>query len=96
MVNLTKRKDMRLKDYDYSSSGAYFVTICIKDRKRILSDISKPVGGGAFDAPLIPQIRLTEIGKIVEKNLLSSKNISGVKTDRYVIIPEPYTRNHFS
>ena len=37
---LPKRKDLRLKQYDYSSAGAYFVTICIKDRKRILSHIT--------------------------------------------------------
>lgn len=30
---LPKRKELRLKQYDYSSAGAYFVTICIKDRK---------------------------------------------------------------
>ena len=33
--NLPKRKDLRLKHYDYSSAGAYFVTICTKDRKNI-------------------------------------------------------------
>ena len=87
--DLPKRKDLRLKQYDYSSKGAYFVTMCIKDRKRILSDIIKPlVGGGAHDDPLIPQIRLTQIGEIVEKYLLSSENISGVKIDRYVIMPD--------
>ena len=82
---LLKRKDLRLKYYDYSSAGAYFVTICIKDRKRILADIIKPVGVGALDDP---QIRLKPIGKIVEKNLLSSENISGVTIDRYVIMPD--------
>ena len=45
--NLPKRKDLRLKQYDYSSAGAYFVTICIKDGKIILSNIIKPVGVGA-------------------------------------------------
>ena len=40
---------------------------------------------GAFDDP---RIRLTEIGKIVERNLLSSENISGVKIDHYVIMPD--------
>ena len=30
---LPKRKDIRLKNYDYSSPGAYFVTICTKNRK---------------------------------------------------------------
>ena len=84
-----QRKRLRLKDFDYSSAGAYFVTICIKGRKRILSDIVKPsVGVGAFDDPLTPQIRLTEIGKVTEKYLLSSENIPGVKIDRFVIMPD--------
>ena len=30
---LPKRKDIRLKNYDYSSPGAYFVTICTKNKK---------------------------------------------------------------
>ncbi len=91
---LAQRKDLRLKQYDYSSKGAYFVTICIKDRKRILSNIIKPaVGVGAHDDPLIPQpliprVQLTRIGGIVQKYLLSSENISGVKIDRYVIMPD--------
>ena len=86
---LPQRKDLRLKNYDYSSKGAYFVTICIQDRKRILSDIIKPaVVVGAHDDPRTPQIRLTEIGKITEKHLLSSENIPGVKIDRYVIMPD--------
>ena len=33
---LPKRKRTRLEDYDYSSSGVYFVTICTKDKRRIL------------------------------------------------------------
>ena len=94
---LPKRKSTRLKSFDYSSAGAYFVTICTKDRKRILSNIIKPsVGVGAFDDPMngahddppTPQIRLTEIGKVTEKYLLSSENIPGVKIDRYVIMPD--------
>ncbi len=111
---LPKRKDLRLKQYDYSSKGAYFVTMCTKDRAKILSDITKPVGVGALDDPKTndldnlsftdketvcvavvgvhddTQIRLTSIGQIVERNLLSSENISGVKIDRYVIMPNLY------
>ena len=94
---LPERKKMRLKQYDYSSAGAYFVTICIQDRKSILSNIIPPVGDGAYDVPQypvgdgaydVPQVRLTPIGKIIEKHLLSSENISGVKIDRYVIMPD--------
>ena len=91
---LPKRKELRLKQYDYSSKGAYFITICTKDRKRILSDIIKPsVGVGAHDDPLnssqnVLQIQFTEIGKTVEKYLLSSEKITGVKINRYVIMPD--------
>ena len=80
-----KRKELRLKQYDYSSRGAYFVTVCVKDRRKILSSITRPVGVGAFDDP---KICLTDIGRVVEKNLLSSEKISGVKIDRYVIMPD--------
>ena len=36
---LPKRKSTRLKSFDYSSAGAYFVTICVRDRMKILSEI---------------------------------------------------------
>ena len=84
---LPTRKKLRLKHYDYSSKGAYFVTICTKDRTPILSNVIKPVGVGALDDPF-PKIQLTAIGKIVEKHLLSSENIAGVAIDRYTIMPD--------
>ncbi len=58
---LPKRKDTRLTGYDYSTPGAYFVTLCTKDREEILGRI---VGGVACDAPR-PQ--LSAYGKIAEK-----------------------------
>ena len=36
---LPQRKSTRLKNFDYSSAGAYFVTICVRDRMQILSEI---------------------------------------------------------
>ena len=85
-----KRKELRLKQYDYSSKGAYFITICTQNREKTLSRITMPVGVGALDDPpsvFDIQVELTAIGKIVEKNLLSSENISGVTIDEYVIMP---------
>ena len=35
---MVKRKHIRLKDFDYSSSGAYFVTICTNFKKPIIGD----------------------------------------------------------
>ena len=34
--NLPKRKHPRLKEYDYSEPGAYFITICTKSKEKSL------------------------------------------------------------
>ena len=39
MNEFPKRKPTRLKEFDYSTEGAYFITICTEKRKCILSDI---------------------------------------------------------
>ena len=70
------RKPNRLKNYDYSSQGAYFITICTLDRKCILSRI---VGG---DALIAPQTNLTHCGEIARKYIESMPGI-----DKYVIMP---------
>ena len=36
---LPQRKQIRLKEYDYSEEGYYFITICTKNRKEILGTI---------------------------------------------------------
>ena len=70
------RQRNRLTEYDYSQPGAYFVTICTKDRKCILSRI---VGGDAYIAP---QMVLSAQGKVVEQYI---KTIPGI--DSYTIMP---------
>ena len=37
-TGLPKRKKNRLENYDYSFSGAYFITVCTKDRKALFWD----------------------------------------------------------
>ena len=39
MKELPKRKRLRLENYDYSSNGLYFITICTKNKEPILSKI---------------------------------------------------------
>ena len=38
-MDLPNRKQNRLSDFNYNTPGAYFITICVKERKPILSDI---------------------------------------------------------
>ena len=45
---------------------------------------SNIVGGGALDAP---QNILSEMGKIIEKYILSTNNIASVSVDKFVIMP---------
>ncbi len=40
-----KRKQIRLENYDYSSVGIYFITICTAQRKYLLSKILKKKTG---------------------------------------------------
>ena len=49
-MSLSDRKKNRLDNFDYSSGGAYFITLCVKNRKKILSNI---VGAGVPDCPKI-------------------------------------------
>ena len=67
------RKQNRLPDYDYSQNGAYFVTVCTRERKRILSDI---VGD---DARIVPK----PYGRVVEKYIRNAPEI-----EKYVMMPD--------
>ena len=57
-LNLPKRKQIRLPDYDYSSPGAYFVTICTADRRCILSDITVGAGVQPMAGPERPTLAI--------------------------------------
>ncbi len=81
-MDFPKRKPPRLKGYDYSSPGAYFVTVCTKNKCKILSNIL--VGQGL--APAVNN--LTSYGYIVKSEIESIEhNYKHVKIDKYVIMP---------
>ena len=81
-MNLPKRKRIRLKDYDYSQDGYYFITICTKDKVKILCNI---VGTGVLDGP---QIKYTKYGKIADNQIaIMSDFYNDIKVDKYVIMP---------
>lgn len=79
---LPKRKHPRLKDYDYSRNGYYFVTISTEKNKPILSKVGRGL------APAENKIFLTQIGKIAEWQLFElEKRFSYVRIDKHVIMP---------
>ncbi len=58
---MISRKNLRLPEYDYSSGGAYFVTVCTKNKECILGHV---VGG---DAQIAPHTALSPLGQICEQ-----------------------------
>ena len=43
MNNIPKRKPIRIQDYDYSTPGAYFITVCVQDRTPILWNVGAAI-----------------------------------------------------
>ncbi len=81
-MELRKRKQNRLRDFDYSQPGAYFITICTADRKNLFwQDV-----GAIINRPESPA--LTEYGKIVAQAIRDiPKYYDAVSVDSYVIMP---------
>lgn len=82
--NRAIRKKLRLENFDYSSNGAYFITICLKVRENILwqpvgADIIRPIG----------KIHLSEYGKIVKNAICEIPvHYDNVYLDRFCIMPD--------
>jgi REP-associated tyrosine transposase len=73
------RRSIRLKDYDYASAGAYFVTICTYNKRCILGDV------------MVGNMILNQFGEIVEAEWLKTFDIrKNLMPDAFIIMP-----NHF-
>lgn len=73
------RRSIRLKGYDYSRRGAYFITICAQDRRCLFGEVA------------IGEMRLNDMGRLLDftwHDLINHNNNIGL--DGYVIMP-----NHF-
>ena len=81
-MELKPRKNLRLKDYDYSTDGAYFVTICTHGKEKLLCNV---VGEGLC---ALPQINLTDTGNMVNESIeYINSTYDTVNVDKYVIMP---------
>ena len=73
------RRSTRLRNYDYSTVGAYFVTICTFERECLFGEV---VNG---------EMRLNETGCIVDESWQQIvSHFTGVDIDQHIIMP-----NHF-
>ena len=74
------RRSIRLKGYDYSRSGLYFITLCVVDRICVFGNV---VDG---------KMQLNDIGRLVEEEWLNTINVRNgdVHLHSYIVMP-----NHF-
>jgi putative transposase len=74
-----RRRSIRVKGFDYSQAGLYFVTICVQGGERVLGQIQDGV------------VVLSAAGKIVEEEWLRTAELrDNVELDAFVVMP-----NHF-
>jgi putative transposase len=76
MENIGHRRSIRLKGYDYSSAGGYFITICTQNREYLFGKIIDGV------------MQLNNAGKMVEKWYFELENkFNGIKCGEFVCMP---------
>jgi len=70
------RRSIRLKGYEYSQAGAYFVTVCTQNRECLLGEI---VDG---------EMRLNDAGRMIQRIWHEIPvHYSGVEVDAFVVMP---------
>ncbi len=81
-MDLPTRKRNRLKEYDYATPNAYFITICTANRKKLLWDDV----GAIIDRP--ENAPLSKIGNLVKQSINNiPKHYPAVSVDHHVIMP---------
>ncbi len=83
MSSLVKRKKIRIENYDYSTPGAYFITLCVSDRRPLLWEHKE------LDPAYPEKLPLSFIGKIVETGIIQIPDYyQNIVVDKYCIMPD--------
>lgn len=73
---MRERKPNRLKHYNYSQGGYYFITICTYKRRIVFGKAS------------IKGVELNDYGKIADKCMVElPKHVKGIEIHEYIIMP---------
>ncbi len=83
MDNLPRRKPIRMEDYDYSTPGAYFITVCTANREKLFWN---SVGADIIRPQNVP---LSTAGRIAEQSILQiAEHYENMAVDKYCIMPD--------
>ncbi len=82
-MEFAKRKQNRLKNHDYSTPGAYFLTICTHQRQNLFWE------NGTVDRLTARNVPLTPCGAFVEQSIRQiPTHYPSVTVDHYVVMPD--------
>lgn len=77
--NKHHRRSIRLKGYDYSQPGLYFITICVQDRDCLFGYIENKI------------MKLNDAGKMVEKWYYELENkFPEIKCHQMIVMPDHF------
>jgi len=77
--NIHHRRSIRLKGYDYSQAGLYFITICVQNRECLFGNV---VNG---------KMEFNDAGEMVESEWLKlPERFKNIELHEYIVMP-----NHF-
>ena len=83
MNEFSKRKPIRIENYDYSIPGAYFITVCTANREKIFWSDRR----GELCSPA--SVPLSDIGIIVDNEIQKLNTVyDSVRVDKYCIMPD--------
>ena len=86
---MQKRKSLRLKEYNYSTNGSYFITICSKDKSNLFCSIDENITNASYDnIDFSKYIYYTKIGLVIKENIdFVNDKYDSIKIENYVIMP---------
>jgi REP element-mobilizing transposase RayT len=74
---IQNRRSNRLRGFDYSNSGAYFVTICTKNREQVFGEIKDG------------EMHLNELGCIARDEWIASREIrETIELGEFIVMPD--------
>lgn len=83
-MNLPERKNIRLRQYDYSSLGVYFVTVCALNKRNLFWDESK----SRVSAKSCNEIVLSYVGSVIEKTIKGiPEHYADTYVDKFIVMP---------
>ena len=74
-MELDQRKKQRLRDYDYSQNGAYYITLCTREKQHLFGTVNNGC------------VVLNMAGEMVRHHLEYIDTYENVILDKYVIMP---------